>query len=310
MGDSDKMSIVEKEKSDLSFMRKLIPQLEQRPLTEQSSFFSRSEPKSINMQMTSQPINQPQQLPPQPIPQPQQFPQQPLIEQQVEMVKKNNYRIPSGIPGFDELIGGGFVPNTIILVSGEAGTGKTLFCTQFIWNALCMGENGVYVTLQETVDEIKKDVVFFGRDFSRAEQLGQCRIVKAEPQNMKDIVNAIIKNVRAIGAKRLAIDSITMICEYADKKKDIRYQLSRLFGEIKKLGVTTLAISEIEEGSEAISRFGIEEFMVDGVIVLNCGVNVGLGGTPRSLYVKKMRRTSHDLNIHPFEITEKGIKVI
>jgi circadian clock protein KaiC len=173
-----------------------------------------------------------------------------------------------------------------------------------------MGENGVYITLQETVDEIKKDVVIFGRDFSRAEQLGQCRIIQVEPQNMKDIVNTIIKNVREIKAKRLVIDSITMICEYAEKNRDIRYNLSRLFREIKKMGVTALVISEIEEGTNSISRFGVEEFMVDGVIVLVCGADIGMGGKPRSLYVKKMRRTSHDLNIHPFEITERGIKVI
>jgi KaiC/GvpD/RAD55 family RecA-like ATPase len=292
----DKMSNNEKEKLDLSSMKQLISQLGQKPLPGQPNFFSQPEQKPVN----EQPVPQ----------QPFISQQQPVTQQEIEQIKKNHYRVPSGIPGLDEMIGGGFVPNTIVLVSGEAGTGKTLFCTQYIWNALCMGENGVYVTLQETADEIKKDVAFFGRDFSKAEQLGQCRIVQVEPQNMKDIVNAILKNVKAIGAKRLAIDSITMICEYAEKKKDIRYNLSRLFGEIKKMGVTTLAISEIEEGSNAVSRFGVEEFMVDGVIVLTCGLDIGLGGKPRSLYIKKMRRTSHDLNTHPFEITERGIKVI
>jgi KaiC/GvpD/RAD55 family RecA-like ATPase len=284
MEEKDKMSDLEKEKTDLSFMRKLIPQLEQKQSNEPSNFFSQQRPKPMN--------------------------EQPLTQQPMEILKRNNFRIPSGLPGFDELIGGGFIPNSIVMVSGEAGTGKTLFCTQFIWNALCMGENGVYITLQQTADEIKKDVAIFGRDFSRAEQLGQCRIIYVEPQSMKDIVNAIIKNVKAIQAKRLVIDSITMICEYAEKKKEIRFNLSRLFEEIKKMGVTTLVISEVEEGSEGISRFGVEEFMVDGVIVLKCGVDVGLGGKPRSLYVKKMRRTSHDMNIHPFEITERGIKVI
>jgi len=235
---------------------------------------------------------------------------QPLAKQPMQPIKNNNDRIPSGIPGFDELICGGFIPNSIVMVSGEAGTGKTLFCTQFIWNALCIGENGVYITLQQTAEEIKKDVDAFGRDFIKAEELGQCRIIYIEPQDMKKIVDTIIRNVKEIKAKRLVIDSITMICEHADKRKDIRFNLGRLFEQIKKMGVTTLVISEVKEGSEAISRFGIEEFMVDGVIVLKCGVDVGLGGKPRSLYVKKMRRTSHDLNVHPFEITDRGINII
>lgn len=237
-------------------------------------------------------------------------PQRPLTQQPMKTLKKNDNRIPSGIPGFDKMIDGGFIPDSIVMVSGEAGTGKTLFCTQFIWNTLCIGENGVYITLQQTAEEIKKDVDALGRDFVNAEELGQCRITYIEPQEMKNIVNTILKNVKEIKAKRLVIDSITMICEYAEKRKDIRFNLGRLFTEIKKMGVTTLVISEVKEGSECISRFGIEEFMVDGVIVLKCGVDVGLGGKPRSLYVKKMRRTAHDLNVHPFEITERGIKVI
>jgi KaiC/GvpD/RAD55 family RecA-like ATPase len=68
-------------------------------------------------------------------------------------------------------------------------------------------------------------------------------------------------------------------------------------------------ISEVDERSDGISRFGIEEFIADGVIILKCGVDV-VGGRPRSLIIKKMRRTKHDLNTHSFEITERGIKII
>ena len=233
-----------------------------------------------------------------------------LTEASIEPIKKRMNRIPSGIPGFDEIIGGGFIPNSINLVSGETGTGKTIFCSQFIWNALCIGENGVYTTTQQIPDEIRDDVAIFGRDFRKAEEMDQCRIIYIKPQDMKKIVDIILKNVKAINAKRLVIDSITTICEYADKRKDMRLNLSHLFQELKKMGVTTLITSEIEEGSKALSRFSIEEFMVDGVIVLNCGVEVGLAGIPRSFYIKKMRRTSHDLNLHPFEISERGIKII
>lgn len=227
----------------------------------------------------------------------------------VESLIKKIDRVPSGIPGLDELIEGGFVPNSVVMVSGEPGTGKTIFCTQFIWNALCMGDNGVYITLQQTDDEIRNDVTVFGRDFRRAEQMNQCRIVFIEPQDMKRIIEIILKNVKEIKAKRLAIDSLSMICEYAEKRRDIRYNLGYLIMQLKKMGVTTLVASEVEEGSSLFSRNGVEEFLVDGVIVLKCGVDV-VGGRPRSLYIKKMRRTNHDLNTHPFDITERGIKVI
>jgi KaiC/GvpD/RAD55 family RecA-like ATPase len=195
------------------------------------------------------------------------------------------------------------------MIAGESGTGKTIFCTQFIWNALCMGENGVYVTLQQTPDEIRNDVAIFGKDFKKAEEMNQCRIVFIEPQDIKKIVDIILKNVKEIKAKRVAIDSISMICEYAERRRDIRYNLGYLLRQLKSMGVTTVVSSEVEEGSKLLSRHGIEEFLVDGVIVLKCGVDV-VGGKPRSLYIKKMRRTNHDLNTHPFEITERGIKVI
>jgi KaiC/GvpD/RAD55 family RecA-like ATPase len=224
------------------------------------------------------------------------------------MIKKMD-RVPSGIPGLDELIEGGFVPNSVIMIAGEAGTGKTIFCTQYIWNALCMGDNGVYVTLQQTSDEIRNDVAIFGRDFRRAEEMNQCRIVFIEPQDIKKIIETILRNVKDIKAKRVAIDSISMICEYAEKRKDVRYNLGYLLRQLKKMDVTTITTSEVEEGSSLLSRHGIEEFLVDGVIVLKCGVDV-VGGKPRSLYIKKMRRTKHDLNTHPFEITDKGIRVI
>jgi len=223
--------------------------------------------------------------------------------------KKKTDRVSTGIPGLDKLVDGGLIPNSVVMVSGESGTGKTIFSTQFIWNALCIGENGLYVTLQQTADEIKNDVAIFGRDFKKAEEIGQCKILYAEPQNMNKIISTILKNVKTLNAKRVVIDSITMLAEYAEKERDIRFRLSKLIQELKKMGVTTIVTSEVEEGSHALSKFGIEEYLVDGVIVLKCGIDTGLGGKPRSLYVKKLRRTSHDLNIHPFEISDRGIKV-
>jgi len=227
----------------------------------------------------------------------------------VEPVIKKFERVPSGVPGLDELIEGGFVPNSVVMISGEPGTGKTIFCTQFIWNALCMGDNGVYITLQQTADEIRNDVAIFGRDFRRAEEMNQCRVIFIAPQDMKKIIEIILKNVKEIKAKRLVIDSISMICEYAEKRRDIRFNLGYLIIQLKKMGVTTLVASEVEEGSNLLSRNGVEEFLVDGVISLKCGIDV-VGGRPRSLYIKKLRRTKHDLNTHPFEITDKGIRVI
>jgi len=147
------------------------------------------------------------------------------------------------------------------------------------------------------------------KDFKRAEELGQCRIIYIEPQDVRKIIPTIIKNVKEIKAKRLVIDSITLISEYSENALHMRENLARLFNQLKNLGVTTLVTSEVEEGSQLLSRNGIEEFLVDAVIVLKVGIDV-VGGKPRSLLIKKMRRTNHDLNTHPFEITDRGITLV
>jgi len=219
-------------------------------------------------------------------------------------------RVPTGIPGLDDLIEGGFVPGSAILVTGEAGSGKTILGTQFLWNALCLGENGVYITLQQTPDDIINDAApFVGKDFDFAIKHKQCKIVFVPFQDIKKLYEIIVSSVQEINAKRLVIDSITMFCEAASNMFEMRHMLNKLIIDLKKLGVTTIMISEIPEGSNRISRYGIEEFMADGVIVLNAGVEI-VGGKPRSLYIKKMRRTKHDMNLHPIEITEKGMRVL
>jgi len=224
------------------------------------------------------------------------------------MPKKSN-RIPSGIPGLDDLIEGGFIPKSVIMVSGETGTGKTILATQFVWNALCMGENGVFISLAQTPEEIKNDVAIFGRDFRKAEELGQCRIIYVEPKDVRKIIPTVIRNVKDIEAKRVAIDSITLVSEYSKNAQHVRENFAHLFNQLKNLGVTTVVTSEVEEGSQLLSRDGIGEFLVDAVIILKVGIDV-VGGKPRSLLIKKMRRTNHDLNTHPLEITDRGIRLI
>ena len=90
-------------------------------------------------------------------------------------------RIPSGIPGFDPLIEGWFLENSVNLVTGETGTGKTTFCSQFLWNGLQKGETGLYITLEERPEDIKADAAMFGWDFDGFEKKGLCRIIYHDP---------------------------------------------------------------------------------------------------------------------------------
>jgi len=277
----------EKEKIELKTIEEIVPS--------SLSFESALEPAG----QSTQPVSESPEIQP-----PEEALNIPIEKPPVPVAKPVN-RIPTGIPGLDGLLEGGLIPGSVTLVCGEAGSGKTIFCTQFIWNALCLGENGVYITLQESPDDIKKDIISFGRDFEVAEKRDQLRIIYADPQDLKKLVKLIIKNVKDINAKRLVIDSVTLIGE---EVKNVRRGLIYLCRILKSLGVTTLLVSEVEEETKKLGRFGVEEFIVDGVILLQYMEYVA-GGATRNLLIKKMRRTKHGRDIYPLEITDKGIVV-
>jgi KaiC/GvpD/RAD55 family RecA-like ATPase len=217
-------------------------------------------------------------------------------------------RTPTGIPGLDSLIGGGFLENSVNLVTGETGTGKTIFCSQFIWNGLQKGETGLYITLEEKPEDIKEDAMIFGWDFEKFEKKGLCRIIYHDPAQVNNLGSVIIDEIRTLKAKRLVIDSTSLIGLNVQEPSQIRKVLLNIVNIIKKTGCVALLISEIPEDMKALSRFGVEEFVVDAVVILNY-LEYASGELNRSLIIRKMRRTDHGKDIYPMEITNNGLAI-
>ena len=216
-------------------------------------------------------------------------------------------RISTGIPGLDSLIEGGIIQGSAILVSGTTGTGKTIFSSQFLWHGLQKGEPGVYLTLEEDPIDLKENMSVFGWNFEKYEKRDLCRIISHDPFEISDVLSIVLDAIEEIKAKRFVLDSISILGLYLKGPHAIRKKLYTISRTIKKAGCTSLIISEIpEEESKMLSRFGVEEFVTDGVIVLNY-LEYAAGGLQRSLIIRKMRRTNHGKEIYPFEITEKGI---
>jgi KaiC/GvpD/RAD55 family RecA-like ATPase len=217
-------------------------------------------------------------------------------------------RIGTGIPGLDGLIQGGFIQGSVNMVTGSTGTGKTLFGTQFMWHGLQKGETGVYITMEEDPTDIKEDVRTFGWDFDKYEKKGICKIIYHDPAQVNNLPSVMMDEISKIKANRLVIDSTSVLGLNIEKPSQIR---RRLFGVVSALknhdGCTALVLTEVPEDSKALSRWGVEEFVVDGVIVLNY---LGIGEAyNRSLMIRKMRRTDHGKDIYPFEISKNGIIV-
>ncbi len=216
-------------------------------------------------------------------------------------------RLRTGIPGLDPLIGGGVLHKSVNLVTGETGTGKTIFSCQFLWHGLQKGETGVYITLEEDPEDIKEDARQFGWDFDKYIKKDLFRLIYHDPAQVNNLGSTIIDEIKSIKAKRLVIDSTSVMGLALKDPAQVRKMLLNIINVIKRTECTALITSEIPEDSKTLSRFGVEEFVADGVFVLNY---IGIGETSaRTLIIRKMRRTKHGTDIYPIEIGKNGIVV-
>jgi KaiC/GvpD/RAD55 family RecA-like ATPase len=216
-------------------------------------------------------------------------------------------RVPTGIPGLDHLMSGGFIPNDAYLVTGTTGTGKTIFCCQFINEGLKNGEKCIYFTLEETPEDIMRDAAVFGWDFEGYIKKKQLVIEKQDPFEMVDITSAVRDKVKHFKANRVVIDSTSLFGMVFKDDNEMRKRLYELIKAFKDTDAAVVLTAEIPSGSEALSRFGVEEFIVDGVITLNY---LGIGAVDnRSLEIRKMRRTHHATGSYIIDITKEGIKI-
>jgi KaiC/GvpD/RAD55 family RecA-like ATPase len=236
---------------------------------------------------------------------------------------KDPKRIPTGIPGFDEICDGGLLRNRTYLLSGAAGAGKTIFGLQYIYNGITKyGENGIYIAMEERPEQIRENVKEFGWDFEALEEKGKLAMVDAcstkigipshekyvdvRPFDMRSTMDQIIAIQDEIDAKRAVVDGTTSIGFYLSDPAKIRVELLKLSTTLEILGLTSLMTCEIIDESMP-SRFGVEMFVTEGTILMyykrTNSVRV------RSIEIFKMRGSDHSKSIHPYEITPDGIVV-
>jgi len=218
-------------------------------------------------------------------------------------------RVKSGVPGLDELIEGGFPEASSILVSGPAGTGKSILCMEYLYNgAKEYNEPGVYITMEEGPHNIWWNTQRFKWDLVSLERENKLKIYKFEPtkellDSPEAQVERIIEKAKSTNAKRLVVDSVTAFAFWLKDIRQIRFAIYTLIEELRKLDCTTLLTCETSAGRHAVSRFGVEEFLTDGV------VQMFFSPPNRALFVRKMRGTNHSKKIHPLTINDSGLSV-
>ena len=218
-------------------------------------------------------------------------------------------RVKTGIKGLDELIEGGFPDKSLILLTGTTGTGKSIFAMEFlVEGALKQNEPGVYISLQESMEETIQEMRFFGWPVDKLVEEGKLLVVQPELYNFDALLTTIEDAIDKVKAKRLVIDSISTIGMYFEKKFKIRKSLLEIAQLLKKLDCTSIAISEIGEGEIELSPFGIEEYIADSVIIMYYAKKGS--SFIRAMTIRKMRTTRHSTKIHPIEIRRhEGIVV-
>ena len=237
-------------------------------------------------------------------------------------------RVRTGIEGLDKLIGGGIPRNSITLVSGPPGGGKSIFCFQFLKEGILNREKCLFFTLDKKVEGLLIQAKELDIDFQSAieEKLVKFRFLNI---NQKLIYETMTNEILSGEYDRIVLDSITPLSELPiyikniDAQKDIsiinpdelpsggnlpvrRLHLRYILNALDTAESTSIITSELPAGSSLLSRDGISEFLADGVIVLSLDPTMDR----RKMSIMKMRNTKHTLKPQDITIGEGGIRFV
>ena len=226
-------------------------------------------------------------------------------------------KCPTGISGLDEITEGGLPRGRPTLVCGAAGCGKTLLAMEFIVRGITeFNEPGVFMSFEETTEELAKNVASLGfdvNDLVRRKKLAMdhVRIERSEIEetgeyDLEGLFVRLGSAIDAVGAKRVALDTIEALFAGLPNEAILRAELRRLFRWLKDKGVT--AIITAEQGQNTLTRHGLEEYVSDCVIFLDHRVHNQVA--TRRLRVVKYRGSKHGTNEYPTLIDEHGLSVL
>ncbi|MGB7443703.1 MAG: circadian clock protein KaiC [Coleofasciculaceae cyanobacterium] len=229
-------------------------------------------------------------------------------------------KVITGIPGFDLLSEGGLPKGRTTLIAGTAGSGKTVFACQFLIEGIAEGQNGVFVTFEESPKAIRKNMRGFGWDIEKWEEEGKWAFVDASPkQGDKPLVSGeydlgpllarLEYAMERVNAQRVSMDSLGAVFSAVPDSTQIRGDLFNIAVALREREITALLTSERTQDYGDISRYGVEEFVADNVIVLRNVLT--LEKRHRTIEILKYRGTSHQHGEFPFTIIpNQGIVVI
>jgi len=235
-----------------------------------------------------------------------------IPEQTLKRVLAKPERQPTGVPGMDEMIGGGIIAGDAVLLTGPAGSGKSTIATQFLVAGLSNGENGVIAVFEEYPEEYIARASARNPDIARMVKEGKLEIIYLRPLDLSvdEALFSILEAVDRLGARRVVIDSLSgfEVALAPTFREDFRESLYRLVGTLTATGVTVFMTAEVSEAFRE-ARFTSENvsFITDAIIVQRYVEIEGELG--RVMAVIKMRGSDHSHEFRRYEVTQRGVIV-
>jgi KaiC domain protein len=221
--------------------------------------------------------------------------------------------LKTGVMGLDEMLCGGIPEGHTVAVMGSPGTGKSTFALQFIYSGLQNNENCVYLSLEESEENIMKTGMIFGWDLKPYIDNKKLTLVNFNRFNFKEMINRVEsdlpKLLKSLDIKRLVIDPITLYEMIYDTESERRDHIFNFAQVIKEMGITVVMTSEISKENPYCSKYGLIEYITDGVIIMRQVRREDLIAVTTFIEVLKMRHIDHSKEIKPYGITKNGIIV-
>lgn len=215
-------------------------------------------------------------------------------------------RIKTGIAGFDDMLGGGFIPQSANLIEGAPGTGKSTLGMQFIYNGIVQfDEPGLIITFEEFPQQYYHDAASLGWDFAKLEKEGMLKIIMTSPevsrQDMENVGGIIETYIAQMGIKRVLVDSITHFERLTEESTELRTLQYGFVNALKREGVTSLLTKEspallgdAPEGDNEIA-FVVDSYSILRYVEIDSAIS-------KAMLVLKMRGSDHAKDIRQYEI--------
>ena len=221
-------------------------------------------------------------------------------------------RMPTGIPGFDHLLDGGFVRGNSMLIEGSPGSGKSSLAMRILYEGIVQyNEPGLMITFEEFPRQLYLEAMQFGIDLKPLEAAGMLRVVWTPParilKSFTGKIDLIDKIVEEIGVRRLVIDSITHFRRVASDEQALREVLGQILNALKIRGITSILVKELDRTNDDAIAF--EEYLVDASVRVHNVISPAGGENIRQIEVRKTRGQPHVSGRHPFVLSADGVVV-